>query len=109
MGFGHVNAMHILLFNNVCCSFLLMCTFCHVDILSFSTYMLLLCVHIAKACRNDKVRKEVATAILKALTAPGMPKQIVCMYDFRINDLCSLLQEEVLMHALYFMVWYHSL
>lgn len=32
-------------------------------------------VHVTwlpKACRNDKVRKEVATAILKALTAPDI-------------------------------------
>ena len=35
-------------------------------------------VHVTwlpKACRNDKVRKEVATAILKAMTAPEIAEK----------------------------------
>mmetsp|Transcript_1989 Transcript_1989/g.3025 ORF Transcript_1989/g.3025 Transcript_1989/m.3025 type:complete len:80 (-) Transcript_1989:134-373(-) len=46
---------------------------------------------LPKACRNDKVRKEIATAILKALTAP----EIAAMADIPPQNIVVRFAEAV--------------
>ena len=63
---------------------------------SFSIFLPLIILSLTsflkKACRNDKVRKEVATAILKALTAPDVaakadipPQNIVVRFSEAVD------------------------